>query len=134
VNSHEVAKWTAAAIGAVLVLVGLIGFIENPIVGEPDWNPIFVAGLPHNLVHIVTGAAALFIAFGLSGLRRAYGLIAFGAAYALVLVLTFVSPDLFGLFEYEVNMADHVLHLGLAVIPIAVGYWAYNEANDRRTA
>ena len=133
-NSHEIAKWTAAAIGAVLVLVGLIGFVENPIVGPPDWNPIFVAGLPHNLVHIVTGAAALFIAFGLTGLQRAYGLIAFGAAYGLVLLLTLVSPDLFGIFEYPVNMADHVLHIGLAVIPIAVGYWAYSESSGRRTA
>jgi hypothetical protein len=131
--SSEVAKWFAAVLGAVLVLVGLLGFIQNPIVGEPDWNPLFVTGTVHNIVHIVTGAVALFIAFGLTGLQRAIGLIAFGLAYGGVLLLTLVSPELFGLFHHPVNAADHALHLALAVAPIAIGAWAYMDSSERQT-
>ena len=132
-NSQEVAKWLAAAIGGVLVLVGLLGFIENPIVGRPEWEPIFVAGTVHNVVHIITGAAALFVAFGLAGIQRAYGLIALGAAYGGVLLLTLISQDMFGMLEHPVNMADHLLHIALAAAPIAVGLWSYSELS-RRTA
>jgi lysylphosphatidylglycerol synthetase-like protein (DUF2156 family) len=124
VNKSEVAKYFAAGLGVVLLLVGVLGFIDNPIVGHPDNNPIFVADTVHNIVHLVTGAAALFIAFGLRGLQRANGLIAFGVVYGLVLVATIVDPDLFGLMAHPVNTADHVLHLGLTAAPIAVGWWA----------
>ena len=125
-STNEVAKWFAAAVGAVLVLVGLLGFVQNPIVGDPP--AMFHTGLVHNIVHIATGAVALYIAFGLAGAQRAMGLIVFGVVYALVLVLTLVSQDMFGLLEHPVNTADHLLHAGLAVASIGVGWWARNEA------
>jgi hypothetical protein len=126
-----IAKWTAAVIGVALIGVGLLGFIQNPIVGAPDWNPIFVAGAPHNIVHIASGAVALYIAFGLAGRARANALMGFGVLYAVVLVALFIDADLFGLFEFEVNMADHLLHLALAAIPLGVGWMARSQLNDR---
>ena len=93
-----------------------------------------MTGTVHNIVHLVTGALALYIGFGLTGVNRANGLIAFGALYAVVLVLTLLDPDLFGVLQYGVNTLDHVLHAVLAVASIGIGWWARNEREDvRRT-
>jgi hypothetical protein len=124
----ELARWYAALLGVGLVILGLAGFVENPIVGEPAANPLFVTDAAHNLVHIASGAIALFIAFGLSGTGLANGLLAFGAAYLVLLLASLASPDLFGLFGGDVNLADHVLHAGLGTLSIAVAWLARPRA------
>lgn len=123
--SYSTAKGYAALVGIVLVAVGLLGFINNPIVGEP--GAIFVTGPVHNLVHLVTGAIALYIAFGLTGRAQAQWLIGLGVLYAAVFVLLLISPTLFGILggeQYAANVADHVLHAALAVLSIGIGYMA----------
>jgi hypothetical protein len=134
-GAQETAKWYAIVVGAVLVLVGLLGFISNPIVGEPTNgnNPLFVTGMVHNLVHLVTGALALYIGYGLRGINRANGLIGYGILYAVVLVATLVDPDLFGILNYPVNAPDHALHAVLAVASIAIGWMARNDRDVVRT-
>jgi hypothetical protein len=126
----SLAKGYAALVGVVLVVIGLLGFIGNPIVGDPANNPLFVTGTIHNIVHLATGLLALYIAYMLTGLNQANALIGFGALYIVILVLTFVSPNLFGILgnaSYNVNMPDHLLHAALGVASIAVGYMARNE-------
>jgi hypothetical protein len=137
-TTADTTKWVAAAVGAVLVLVGLIGFVDNPIAADPATNPgvVFPTGPIHNIVHLLTGGAALFVAFGLGAEQRPMGLIALGAAYAGVLVITLISPNLFGILgdqRYNVNFADHILHFALAAATIGVGWWAHTSA-ERRSA
>ena len=129
-DRNEMAKWFAAALGVILVAVGLLGFVDNPIASGPQNDPIFVTGFMHNIVHIATGLLALVIAFGMSGAARANALIGFGALYGLVLVGTLVSPDLFGILEHPVNAADHVLHVLLTAAPILVGWLARSELTE----
>jgi Domain of unknown function (DUF4383) len=134
VGRYGLAQAFAAVVGVVLVAVGLLGFISNPIVGEPGNDPVFVTGAVHNLVHLVTGAIALYIAFGLRGERQADGLIFFGVLYAVIFVLLLLSPNLFGILggaEYNVNVADHVLHAVTAVASLAIGYVA--RGGERET-
>jgi hypothetical protein len=137
-TTADTTKYFAALLGVVLIAVGLLGFIGNPIVGEPQNNPLFVTGTMHNLVHLLTGAAALYIAFGLTAAQRPVGLIVLGVAYGGVLVLTLLSGNLFGLLgndAYKVNTMDHVLHALLAVASIGVGIWARGASDtNRRTA
>ena len=135
-SDMSLAKGYAALVGVVLVVVGLLGFIGNPIVGDPANNPLFVTGTIHNIVHLATGLLALYIAYMLTGLNQANALIGFGALYIVILVLTFVSPNLFGILgnaSYNVNAADHLLHAALGVASIAVGYMARNERAVART-
>jgi hypothetical protein len=126
-NDNNMAKTFATILGVVLIVVGLIGFIPNPIAYAE--NAIFPVNAIHNIVHLLTGAAALGIAFGISGReQQGNALIAFGVVYALVLVLTLVDPELFGLFaDAPANVADHALHAVLAIASIAVGYMARSE-------
>ena len=125
-------KGYAAIIGVVLILLGLLGFIANPIVGDAGSNPIFVTGTVHNLVHLITGALALYVAFGLKGDQQVMGVIGIGLLYLALVLLTLVSGDLFGLLGYKVNVADHALHVGLALSALAVGW--YERSSSGRMA
>jgi hypothetical protein len=122
------AKPYAALIGIVLVAVGALGFVSNPIVGQGD--AIFLTGTVHNIVHLATGLLALYVAFGLRGGQQANGVIGIGVLYLVVFVALIISPTLFGILGagYPVNLADQGLHLGLAVISFAVGWMARGQA------
>lgn len=122
----------AALVGIVLVAVGLLGFISNPIVG--DGNALFLTGTVHNVVHLATGAFALAIAFVVPADRQVNGVIGFGALYLVVFLALLVSPTLFGLLSYPVNVADQLLHIGLAVISFLVAWTARSGRYTTATA
>ena len=126
-RNDSLAQWWIALAGISLIAAGLLGFVDNPIVGSRS-DALFQTGSVHNLVHIVTGALALFIAFGLRGEMQANAVIGFGVLYAVIFVVLLVSGNLFGLFQYPVNAGDHLLHASLAVISIATGLMARNAS------
>ena len=71
------ARTVAIIMGAAFLLLGLIGFISNNFLG----THLTVA---HNLIHLVSGAAALYI--GLKGSIQAAKLFGFGfGAFYLLL-------------------------------------------------
>jgi hypothetical protein len=125
-RNDSLAQSWSAIVGIALVAAGLLGFVDNPIVGPA--NAIFATGSVHNIVHIATGLLALYIAFGLKGEMQANAVIGFGVLYAVVLVVTILSPTLFGLFTYAVNAGDHALHAAVAVVSLVVGWMARNSA------
>ncbi len=131
-NNTIVQGWIALA-GIVLIAVGVIGFIHNPLVGAAD--ALIPTGSIHNVIHILTGLLALFIAFGLRGVQQANAVIGFGVLYGAIFIVVLLSPSLFGLFEFQANVYLHAIHLALAVVSLAVGYMARNElagASERR--
>ena len=73
--------------GVILVAVGIVGFIPNPLVA-PDG--IFAVNLIHNLVHILTGGVFLVGAIMFSGIEGMV-LKVVGAVYALVAILGFFA-------------------------------------------
>lgn len=119
------ARAYAAVVGVVLVAGALLGFIPNPLFGNPP--AIFATDELHNVVHLVTGAIALYIAFGLRGEDRANGVIGFGVLYLVLGIVLLLWPTLFGLLRVPVNTMDHVLHFGLGIVSLAVGYMARNQ-------
>ena len=95
------AKTVATILGVVLLLVGVVGFINHDFLGTH-------LNTAHNLVHIITGAISLY--FGLAGTlaaARTFG-IAFGVVYLLLGVVGFIvgSGD-----DRMLNLGG-VLHLG----------------------
>ena len=122
-SNLELAKWWAALAGVVLVLVGLLGFVSNPLVGAQAGALVPTDAL-HNVVHLVTGALALYIAFGLKGQNLANGVIGFGVLYTVIFLAVLISPNLFGLFSVSANVVLHVIHFALAAVSLAVGYMA----------
>lgn len=128
-NNIAAQGWIALA-GVVLIVVGLLGFIHNPLVGVGD--ALIPTGSVHNIIHLLTGLLALFIAFGLRGLQQANAVVGFGVLYGAIFIVVLLSPSLFGLFEFQANVFLHVIHAALAVVSLAVGYMARN-ASDAAT-
>ena len=122
----------AALVGIVLMVVGLLGFISNRIVG--GGSALFLTGTVHNIVHLATGALALAIAFVLPADRQVTGVIGFGVLYLVVFLALLVSPTLVGLLSYPVNAADQLLHIGLAVISFLVAWTARSGRYTTATA
>ncbi len=114
------AKKFAMLFGIVFVIVGILGFIKNPIVGAGGY---FETDLLHNLVHLVIGVLLLY-GQGKGEAQAATFLKVVGIIYLLLAVLGFLMPGgkLIGLVA--VNMADHWLHLVLGVIITAIGFSA----------
>jgi hypothetical protein len=65
-------------IGIVFVLVGILGFIPNPLV-SPDG--LFVVNTAHNLVHLISGGVILA------------GVYSFGSALALKIIGVVSMPS-----------------------------------------
>lgn len=110
----DVQKTYGTVIGAVLLLVGLLGFFNNPILG------LFGVNTAQNMLHIVGGLLGIWLATKGSGVsyNKWLGIIA-----AVVAVLGFI-PVTAGLLLslLGVNMAITVLHTGIAVVSLGVAY------------
>lgn len=132
-RNEDLTKWWAALAGIVLVLVGLLGFVENPIVGSSP-GALIPTDTLHNIVHLGTGLLALYIAFGLRGMDRVNGVIGFGVLYVVIFLAVLVSPTLFGLFSVPANAVLHLIHAALAFVSLAVGYMARSSTRTRVTA
>jgi hypothetical protein len=111
------AKTAALVIGIVFVLVGILGFIPNPLVSPTG---LFAVNTAHNLVHIVSGLVILAGAY--TALGASMGLKIIGVVYALVAILGLFSSGNMLLGLIAVNHADHWLHVLLAVVILAAGF------------
>jgi hypothetical protein len=105
-------------LGIVFIAVGLLGYVDNPIIYDSD-EAVFHANSTHNMVHIISGIAFLLIAFAAP--RRA-GLFMkiFGAVYLLLGILGLATIGDDGMTELlgflHVNGADNYLHIGLGLL------------------
>jgi hypothetical protein len=121
------AQLYALVFGAVLLLVGIIGFfidggtsfaVGQAAESEKGTLLLFDVNGWHNLVHVASGAVGLAMA-GSPASARIFA-IGFGVVYALVTVLG-LALDSPILQLIPINGADNVLHLLIAVIGIAAG-------------
>ena len=121
--------------GAVLVLMGLIGFIAdssfntgNGIDGDKLLGIFEINGI-HNLVHIASGLFLLAVAPKRATAR--VGVLAFGAIYGLVTLIGLIDgEDVLGLLP--VNPADNVLHIALTAAALLAG--VMSSGDDGRAA
>ena len=115
------AKTIATFLGALFILVGLIGFAAPGLLGA-HLSPV------HNVVHLVTGAAALYL--GLMGSLSAARMfcLVFGIVYLLLGAAGFLlgspgteaghSETLFRVIPgmLELGTMDHIIHILLGAI------------------
>ena len=124
-NTNTTMGWATLS-GIVLVAAGLLGFLNTSIVGSAD-NALVRTDNIHNLVHVVTGLVALYIAFGLKGEQQVNAVIGFGILYVIIFVAVLVSPTLFGLFSVPANAVIHVIHAAVAVVSLGIALMARNR-------
>jgi len=120
------AKTICTILGVAFILVGIVGFIV------PDFLGTHLS-LVHNLVHIISGAAALY--FGLAGSLRGARMfcLVFGAVYLLLGLVGFLGPggahsmpnmpgandsNLLKVLpgNLELGIMDHIVHILLGIV------------------
>ncbi|MEA2547639.1 MAG: hypothetical protein QOI00_2269 [Chloroflexota bacterium] len=121
-NTNTAMGWATLA-GIVLIAAGVLGFLNTSIAGT-DANALLRVDSVHNIVHVVTGLIALYIAFGLKGQQQVNAVIGFGILYVIIFVAVLASPTLFGIFSVAANGPIHLIHAVVAVVSLAVGYMA----------
>ncbi|MGW4945968.1 DUF4383 domain-containing protein [Actinoplanes sp. NPDC004185] len=120
----------ALAVGAVFVLVGILGFIPGitsnydtmSFAGhhsEAKLLGIFQVSILHNIVHLLFGAAAFALAKTVSGARMY--LIAGGAIYLVLWLYGLIVGQDSSANFVPVNTADDWLHLVLGLGMIGLG-------------
>ena len=113
------AKTVCKLLGVVFVIVGVAGFVAPTLLGA-HLTPA------HNLVHLVSGAIALYFGFaGSYGAAKGFCII-FGIVYLLLGVAGwFLGPapeHMWHLGELlTLGKVDHIIHIALGVVFLAGG-------------
>ena len=120
IHIADVQKTYALVLGAVLVLLGLVGFVNNPVLG------LFGVNALQNVVHLLGGAAIIW--FGYKGGAAKPTNMWLGIAGLLLGVLWYI-PGAGGLLTqfFGINAAITYLHLAVGVISLAVAYGVKGE-------
>ena len=124
-QDKTLAQVYAMALGGVLVLVGIAGFLVEPSFGVGDSAQrgtliAFDINGWHNVVHLLSGIVGLAMA-GTAAKARLFS-IGYGVVYVLVTILGFVVGDGGLLLSIiPINTADNLLHLVIALTGVGVG-------------
>jgi hypothetical protein len=118
--------------GVVFLAIGILGFVPGVTSDDGLLLGIFQVSALHNVIHILSGVAALLAMSDVSYSRLYFRV--FGAVYALVALVGWVQgTTVLGLID--VNVADNVLHTVLALMILGVGFGlpADDEVAEVRT-
>ena len=123
VNIADVQKTYAMVIGAVLVLVGILGFAPNPLVGD---DTLFGSNTTQDILHLVGGAVILWFGYKGSGKTTNMWL---GYVSGVVGILGFV-PGANSLLAswFTINAAISWLHIAIGVVSLGVHYGVKESA------
>ena len=132
-TGRSLAQTFCLAVGIVLILVGIIGFLiggngTSFAVGESvqgDQLIVFEVNGWHNIVHILSGV--FLVAMASRPSTAVTGALVFGAVYVVVTIWGFIAVDNV-LFIAPINLPDNLLHLALAILGLAVGFSARSGA------
>ena len=117
-------KTAAIIIGLAFLAVGILGFVENPIVGSSA-DAIFHTDQIHNIVHLASGALFLLVAMASPGSAGAFlkifGIVYLGLGiYGAATMGAEETKKLLGFLH--VNKADNYLHIGLGAVIFLAGF------------
>ncbi len=123
------AKNAAILFGVVFLIVGVLGYVPNPIVGPMG---IFATNSLHNVIHLVSGIALLAGAYTSLGSSMALKVV--GVVYAIVAVCGFFMVMDGMMLGMAMNDADKWLHVVLAVVILIAGFALPDEDARLRAA
>ena len=112
------AKTVCKLLGVVFVIVGIAGFVAPSLLGAH-------LTMPHNVVHLVSGAVALYLGFsGSAGAARAFCLL-FGVVYLLLGICGWFlgtgAEHMLNIGPLMLGTVDHIIHVLLGVVFLAGG-------------
>ncbi len=124
------AKTLTVILGVMLVLLGILGFVSNPLIGA---NALFAADAAHNWLHIILGAILLSAAFwaGNSAVLwlRIVGAVTFLLGLIGLLTIPATGGSLLGI-AYT-NGASNWFHLIAGAVVFAVLLYSKDESTPQ---
>jgi hypothetical protein len=117
------ARTVVLVLGAVYLLVGVVGFFIVP-GGEGHIAGLFEVNALHNIVHILIGAALLYGATATTTAILVSRIV--GIVVVVIGLLGIAFPDGFGLVP--LGGADILLHLASGAVLLYIGFMAPVEA------
>jgi len=129
-TDREPLRGIALVVGAVFLVVGILGFIPGVTTNTDDLEfaghesgaellDVFQVSILHNAVHILFGIAGLALARSISGARMF--LVGGGAIYLVLWVYGLVIDRASDANFVPLNDGDNWLHLGLGVVMLGLG-------------
>jgi hypothetical protein len=115
-----VLKKLAIVFGVVFLAIGVLGFIPA-LTPNGHLLGLFHVNTLHNVVHLLSGAVALYVGLTSEGGSKLYFQI-FGLVYAVVAILGFIYGDRPILGLVANNAADTWLHVVIAVAALYLGF------------
>ena len=114
-NIADVQKTYAMVIGAVLVLLGLVGFVNHPILG------IFGVNVAQDVLHLVGGALIIWLA--MQGSAKTTNMWV-GIIALVVGILWFAESLDGGLLNkiFAINAEISYLHIAVGLVSLGVAY------------
>jgi hypothetical protein len=111
-------RFIAILFGIGFIFAGVAGFMpafttNGALLG------IFEVDSMHNVVHIVSGVIAIMCATSYKFTRLYFQI--FGVIYSIVAILGFARGG--DLYIMHVNMADNLLHIGIGVVALFLGFY-----------
>jgi hypothetical protein len=117
-------RTAAIILGIIFIVVGILGFFNNPIIG------VFAVNTAHNIIHLASG---IFLLIGVATpLGSGLALKILGVIYAIIAILGFiiVGEDMMMLGFIMVDTADKWLHVVLAVVLLLAGFALPDEQRE----
>jgi len=121
------AKAYAGIVGAVLLLVGIVGFMTKGMMGMTFYPA-------HNIIHIASGALGLAAALAAGGAYARKFAQVFGVVYTLVAVLGFVGIADLGPIQLGLNMPYSIVHIAVGLVGLAAGFGGAAAAPKAKAA
>jgi hypothetical protein len=117
---HDPQKVFALLFGLVLVVVGILGFVPQVVSDGGLLLGIFGINALHNVVHVLTGLLGLVLGYyaGGASLFNKVG----GVLYLVIFLVGTIALALGSELYLNLNWADNLLHLALALLVGAVGF------------
>ncbi len=122
------ARTYAQILGAVLLLIGVVGLV----LGNEVVLGILNTDIVEDIVHLITGGLLAYVGFGRVDqalIRTVVGVL--GVLYLVVGVLGFVVPMIFGLIPHGYTLFDNLLHLALGIVSIVLAWFVGGERTAR---
>lgn len=121
------AKLYAQVTGVILLALGIIGFVTG------DYVFGLNSATMEDLLHVVLGLINLYAGFSKSDSLAVKSAQILGPIYILLAIVGFLTPSIGGLWNPDLRLVDHLIHLALGVLGIYVGYMAVSNSKNSMT-
>ncbi|MFQ5639994.1 MAG: DUF4383 domain-containing protein [bacterium] len=110
------AKQFLQIVGVVLIIAGVLGFMI------PGIGSFLTFHTHHNILHLISGLALLYLRFkGTESVQR-LGCQVFGIVYGAITIWGFLGHQSFLYLTLHLNTAYNIIHLAVSVLGLCAGF------------